>query len=228
MSKQDPIAAAEQAKRQAEQHVADAEKVVAEIGEKRQALGEAGLELVEARKRAAFAAHCAGAVDRLDEASDAVLRHASTLRDLDDALGIAKEKAVEARAALKRAGDILRAHQTNAAKQSLVANCNKAGAAGEALGEALGAVFVDQQRLHVLGCLFPSQAQLLTFVFRGVITLLRRTPVGSRFETLAPDQRVRFSDLGEAWEVTIQRHIDLLLGEGEQHTDDQPEPEVAA
>lgn len=70
------------------------------------------------------------------------------------------------------------------------------------------------KEIHLLGCAFPSRAQLDALGGRALKTALMQTPFRREFEHLAPGERQSFPKLVGDWVSRIERqHIEPLIGE---------------
>jgi hypothetical protein len=194
-----------------QQTVAAAEKVLADLQEKRQALVTHAAVLDSQRRDAAFAAHVKGdpeARRTLDKINAEVAVHSSELASVDDAIAAAKGKLAVARIHESRAAD-------RAAAQAVRKELEKFREHGHALDVALEAIAVHGRelqetliRMQQLGVNFPSGQQLISIGSRALLAACGQTPWRRSFETLPPRERYRFGQVVDGWGGTIENGLD--------------------
>jgi hypothetical protein len=197
--------------------VAEAQRILTQLEERRAAVVARGQELATIRASYAYAAHAnsdAAARAKLDQVNRETAEHGSELASIDGALATARRKLEaaqqhEAKAAEREQAQALRgalrqftqhAAGVDGALEVLIASCN-------GLQEALNAI-------HRCGSSFPSDAQLQSMGGRVLLGALSKTPFRRNFETLPPLERDRsMARIAEQWSATVERGVKPRLGE---------------
>jgi hypothetical protein len=200
--------------------VAEAERIVADLEQKRRALIERGQELDESRRRLSFDALTGDAKSKaaLDKANTEAARHGLDMENLVSAIAQSEANVAAARAAEAIAADKADAREVAKVLDQLAEHAGVVDdcladlvTAGESLRASLNA-------LHELGVHHPTHEMLATFGHLAILTGLNRSIWRRGFETLAPGQRKTFGDVVAAWRVSLMADVKRRLGEGE-HTE---------
>jgi hypothetical protein len=202
--------------------VEQAEHVLNNLRQKRDAVVARGVELGEEQAKLAFAAHAGGdakAKKRLDEINRESALHDSELRSLDAAIGEAGARVQQARAASA-------AEKDKAAALALRATVAEIGEAvryadvhfGKAI-DALNAVNGALDQIHASGESFPTNMQFAANAERALKTALMQLPrVWWRDfgQHLAPNERRTFTSFWAEMEKSLENRIRPRLGESER------------
>jgi hypothetical protein len=209
---------AEKAVAVAEAAVTGAQAVVTDLEEKRAAAIKHGTELADERANVALAAHTGdeAAAERLQEIHQAIAVHGSELASLDAAIRAAGEKVEAAQVAVVAEVQKVNAFKLRTASRTFFAQCKKIDATLDALVNTLYDVEPIRQQLDALG-VGPSLEQFRVLGERPILLALADTDFEGRIgRRLAPNERMTFTQLAEAWsrqhEVTIAR----ILGEDQK------------
>jgi hypothetical protein len=199
--------------------VAQAEKTVANLEDKRRALIQKATDLAVERQRVSFLAHTgdAKARQRLNAINTETSMQASEMESIEAAI-------IEANARLNvaRTGEALAADKANALLlREKVAQFKEHGIElGNAcqdvsmwVNEMLG--MLDE--IHALGQPFPTSEQFRVNATNALKTLVQSLPQSwvrdFEFPLLQPSQKKDFGQLATSWSETIERQIAARLGE---------------
>jgi hypothetical protein len=192
---------AEQRAAAAEQRVAEAKAVVADLEEKRAASVQRGTDLADERANVALAAHTGDdkAAKRLSEIHQAIAIHGSELASLDAALRAASTKVEYAQSALAVELKKLDAIKLRAASSAFAAHMRKLDTALDDLVNVLYDVEPIRQRLQALG-VGPTHEQFCVLGERPLLNAISDTVFEGRIgRRLAPNERTTFAELAQAW-----------------------------
>jgi hypothetical protein len=210
--------------------VAQCERVLAELGQRRDRLHERLGELERERGQVAYAAHTGdGAAGKLlDKTIAETVKHSEHVKALDDAIAEAGRRLAAAREHEARAADKQKARELSDVLAAFLQCARRLDATLVTVAEHGNKLHDLQAQMHMLGAAVPNLAQLDSLGARSLLTAIAQTPWRRHFETLAPHERRSFTELCAYWGQTLQRNIASRLGE--QITDEQTktEPEVAA
>jgi hypothetical protein len=198
--------------------VEQAQRIVADLEQKRRALIERGRELDEARKRLSFDAHTGDAKSKaaLDKANTEAARHGLDMENLVSAIAqgeanvVAAQRAAAAEEDKAAAREVAKVLDQLAGHAEVVDDClADLITAGDHLRASLNA-------LHELDVRHISHEMLATYGHLAILTALNRTIWRRGFETLAPGQRKNFADVVGAWRTSLMADVKRRLGEDEQ------------
>jgi hypothetical protein len=202
----------------AEAALTGARAVVTDLEEKRAAAIKHGTELADERANVALAAHTGdeAAAERLQEIHQAIAVHGSELASLDAAIRAAIQKVEAAQSARAVEMQKLDAIKLRSASGAFAAHMKKLDKALDELVNTLYDAEPIRQQLHALG-VGPSLEQFRVLGERPILLALADTDFEGRIgRRLAPNERMTFAQLAEAWsrqhEVTIAR----ILGEDQK------------
>jgi hypothetical protein len=193
-----------------------AEAVLADLNAKRAALVAKGHDLEERRQEIAYLAHTGSKKERaeLGELSSAAITHDYELKSLDSAIASATKKLAAADQAQAQAQERENAQALRAKVDEFVAHAIALDDTFTAMIKETNALEETLKEIHLLGCPFPSRAQLDALGGRALKTALMQTPFRREFEHLAPSERQSFPKLVNEWASRIERqHIIPLVGE---------------
>jgi hypothetical protein len=209
---------AERAVAAAEVAVDEELAVVVDLEKKRTAAVQRGAELADERASVALAAHTGDqqAAEHLQEIHQAIAVHGSELASLDAAIRAAGEKVEAAQSA--RAVEVrkLDAIKLRTASRTFFAQCKKIDATLDALVNTLYDVEPIRQQLDALG-VGPSLEQFRVLGERPILLALADTDFEGRIgRRLAPNERMTFTQLAEAWTRQHEATIARILGEDQK------------
>jgi hypothetical protein len=216
----DQLQNAEKAVTTAEAAVAKAQSVVAGLETKREAAIKRGTELADERANVALAAHTGDqkAAKRLQEIHQAIAVHGSELASLDAALRAAGQKVEAAQSAVAVELQKVDAIRLRSVSAAFVAQCKKIDAALDAVVNCLFDVEPIRQQLTALG-VGPSHEQFFVLVERPLLMAIGDTDFEGRIgRRLAPNERISFTALAEAWTRSHQVAVARILGEEQTKT----------
>ena len=203
-----------------EQTVAEAERVIAELERKRQALAERQGELNATRSNLSYSAHAgldAAAGRELAVSRAQALDAEQQLIEIDAALATAQRRLQQARQAEAREADKAQARELRKAVERFVAigrDLDRTFAHLADQGAALQAALAE---VHRCGSPFPSAQQLDVLGMICVRSALQNSPWQRAVERTAPHERRSFRQLVEGWAAGIEQNaVKPRLGE---HTD---------
>ena len=215
MSHDHDLQKAEQRAAVAEQRVAEAKAVVADLEEKRSASVQRGTDLADERANVALAAHTGDdkAAKRLSEIHTAIAIHGSELASLDAALRAASTKVEHASAALAVELGKLDAIKLRAASLVFANHMRKLDKTLDELVNALYDVEPIRQRLQALG-VGPTHEQFCVLGERPLLNAISDTVFEGRIgRRLAPNERTTFTELAQAWSRQHQAEASRVLGD---------------
>lgn len=199
----------------AEKTVADAERVLASLDQKRKACVQRGTELCDERANVALAAHTGDAKARkqLDEINTALGTHASELASLDAALAAAASALARAQQQAETAADRKAACELRVAFDRFVTLGEEADRALATFLAASVEMKAVMDEIHSLGGGAPTGQQFLTFGSMATDAVLMMTPWKREYRHLAPRDRRTFADLARGWLAGAAPAIAARLGE---------------
>jgi len=209
--------------------VAACERVLAELGQRRDRLHERLGELERERGRVAYDAHTgdAGASKLLDRTISETVRHTEHVRALDDAVAEAGRRLQQAREAEAREADRRRALAARDAAAMFWEHGAGIDGALELLCEHINGKYAAQLVMRQNGVHHPSVEQLDAVIYRRIVGVMFDTPLRSRFEVLPPNERARtVTAADESFKPMVGRN--LLPRLGEPITDEQTSATEAA
>jgi hypothetical protein len=200
--------------------VDQAQRIVAELEQKRRALIERGRELDEARKRLSFDALTGDAKSKaaLDKANTEAARHGLDMENLVSAIAQGEVNVVAAQRAAAVEDDKAAAREAVKVLDEL---CEHGTVLDDALADAVtaGANLRDcLNRLHNLGISHPSHEMLHTIGHLAIRTAMTRSIWSRYFEAIAPKDRVSFAAVVASWREHLMADVRRRLGEDEQQT----------
>jgi hypothetical protein len=206
----------EKAVASAEAATVKAQEIVVDLEKKRAASVQRGADLAAERSAIAFQAHTTNneaATERLQEIHTAIAMHGSELASLDAAIRAAGEKVDAAKFGLAVELQKLDALKLRSASHAFTSHMRKLDKALDDLVNVLYDAEPIRQQLNALG-VAPSYEQFCVLGERPILLALMDTVFEGRIgRRLAPNERMTFTQLAEAWtrqhEVTIAR----ILGE---------------
>jgi hypothetical protein len=197
----------------AEAAVSTAQAVVSDLEAKRAACVAYGTELADERGNVALAAHTGDeqAAKRMQDIHQAIAVHGSELASLDAALRAAGAKVEAAGAALAVERQKADAIKLRHVSRAFVNQLRKIDKALDDLVNTLYDVEPTRQQLDALG-VGPSYEQFCVLGERPILLALSDSVFEGRIgRRLAPNERMTFSQLAEAWtrqhEVTVARML---------------------
>jgi hypothetical protein len=196
--------------------ITKAEQVLADLNAKREALVARGHELAEQQQEISFKAHTGSKSERakLDEINSHLLSHDYELRSIDAAIAQATKNLAAADQAQAHAQERENALALRAKVDEFVAHAIALDDALTAVSKEATALEETLKEIHLLGCSFPSRAQLDALGTRALKTAIMETPFRREFEHLAPRERQTFPALVGDWVSRIERqHITPLVGD---------------
>jgi hypothetical protein len=211
---------AEQRAAAAEQRVAEAKSVVADLEAKRESSIRRGVDLADERANVALAAHTGDdkAAKRLSEIHTAIAVHGSELASLDAALRAASTKVEHASAALAVELKKLDAIKLRAASLAFSAHMKKLDEALDELVNVLFDVEPLRQKLQALG-VGPTHEQFCVLGERPLLNALGDTVFEGRVgRRLAPSERTTFTELAAAWSRSHDAEASRVLGDEQTNT----------
>jgi hypothetical protein len=178
-----------------------AEQVLADLNAKREALVARGHELAEQQQEIAFSEHTGSKKERaaLDQINSELLTHDYELKSLDAAIASATKKLAAADAAQARAQEMENALALRAKVDEFMQHAIALDDALTAVSKEATALEDTLKDVHVLGCSFPTRAQLDALGARALKTALMQTPFRKEFEHLPPGERQSFTKLVGIW-----------------------------
>ena len=205
--------------------VAQCERVLAELGQRRDRLHERLGELERERGQVAYAAHTGdGAAGKLlDKTIAETVKHSEHVKALDDAIAEAGRRLAAAREHEARAADKQKARELSDVLAAFLQCARRLDATLVTVAEHGNKLHDLQAQMHMLGAAVPNLAQLDSLGARSLLTAIAQTPWRRHFETLAPHERRSFTELCAYWARTLERGIAARLGDGEQQTATEPE-----
>jgi hypothetical protein len=183
-----------------EYNVQDAQQLIASLQARRDACVKHGVELSDERASLSFAAHGEGdakAKKRLSEVHDALVRHASELSSLDDALRVAGDRLAAAKRLESEAADHVKARSVLALVDEMDSEIHSLARAADVLVASLNALVKLHTKAVQLGASRPTRMQLDAMTSRAISSMLMlanmQGHIGSDY--LPPDQRKEFTAL---------------------------------
>jgi DNA repair exonuclease SbcCD ATPase subunit len=201
--------------------IEQAEKTLAGLKQKREALVARGHSLGEAQGRISYSAHTGDKAARakLDKLNAEAALHDSELRSLDSAIAEATARVERARQAeaqaqgrgvarelLKRAARLVELAQSLDDAAAIRVECSRV------ISEELQTM---RQIAHGLGVFVPSEQQFLSLGERAERTTLMETPFHRIAERLGPTERRTHMSYAVPWSEAIAKGCAALLGEEE-------------
>lgn len=186
------------------------------LEEKREAEIKHGSDLAAERANVALAAHTGDekAAKRLQEIHQAIAMYGSELASLDAALRAAGTKVEHAQSQVAVELQKLDAVKLRTASKQFVAQLKKIDATLDAFVNCLYDVEPIRQQLDALG-VGPSFTQFLALGERPILLALSDTIFEGRDlgRRLAPNERMTFTQLAEAWTRSHEAAVSRILGE---------------
>jgi hypothetical protein len=198
--------------------VEKAQAVLADLQAKREALIARGHELDERRQEVAFAAHTGSKAERakLDEVNSESITFEYDLKALDAAIAEATKRLAAADAAEAQAKERDDARKLREVVDRFVAHAVAVDKAFQTIVRQTNSLEKVLREIHILGCPFPSSAQLDSLGARALGTAIMQTPFRKAFEHLAPSERQHFPQLVRQWADRVEHNfIKPRLGERE-------------
>jgi hypothetical protein len=221
MSTENELQKAERAVASAEAAVSAAQSIVSDLEVKRAAAVQRGTELADERSAIAFQAHTTNdeaAAKRLQELHQAIAVHGSELASLDAAIRAAGERVEAAQAAVALEMQKLNASKLCHVSRTFFAQCKKIDQALDDMVNALYDIEPIRQQFDALG-VGPSSEQFRVLGERPILLALADTDFEGRIgRHLAPNERMTFTQLAEAWSRQHRATVARILGE-EQETE---------
>jgi hypothetical protein len=198
-----------------------AEKVLAELMDRRDACVARAGQLGEERRRLAYAAHAVGgdktAQARLRKVNDETVLHNLELEGIDAAIAeatarVATAKQVEA-AALDR-------QQAEALREKLAKFIELGGQVDDCLwdlAQSINAMIPLLHEMHQLGQESPTSEQFRINFTMAIKSMLQELPQvwvrDFEFQRLSPNQKKRAAEVCAGWQTMIASQIAARLGE---------------
>jgi hypothetical protein len=202
--------------------IEQAEKTLAGLKQKREALVAHGHSLGEAQGRISYSAHTGDKAARakLDKLNGEAALHDSELRSLDSAIAEATARVERARQAeaqaqgrgvarelLKRAARLVELAQSLDDAAAIRVECSRV------IAEELAQM---RQLAHGLGVFVPSEQQFLSLGERAERTTLMEMPFHRIAERLGPTERRTHMSYVQPWRDAIAKGCAALMGEGKR------------
>jgi hypothetical protein len=209
--------------------VAQCERVLAELGQRRDRLHERLGELERERGRVAYDAHTGdGAAGKLlDKTIAETVKHSEHVKSLDDAIAEAGRRLVAACEHEAKAADKQKARELSDVLAAFLQCARRLDQALAVVAEHGNKLHELQQQMHMLGAAVPSAAQLDSLGARSLLTAIAATPWRRHFETLGPHERRSFFELCAYWGQTLERNIAARLAVAEPINSEQAKTEAA-
>jgi hypothetical protein len=205
----------------AEAALTNAQAIVSDLQAKHAACVQRGTELADERSNVALAAHTGDeqAAKRLEEIHVAIVRHGSELASLDAALRAAATKIEAAQATVVIERQRVDAFRLCAASRAFVFQMKKIGKTLDDLVNGLYDVEPIRQQLDALG-VGPRYEQFVVLGERPILLALADTVFEGRIgRRLAPNERMTFTQLAEAWTRQHEVAVARVLGEESTKTE---------
>jgi hypothetical protein len=198
--------------------VITAEKVAADLEDRRRQLLERKIEIDDERRRLSYLAVAEknpAAVKALAALAVEANKHTHELESLLAAAAEADQRLAAARAAEAQAADRDNALALRAALREFVEAGESLSEALEAISDEGKAVFDAAKKMRELGCQFPTSAQIQVLGLAAVQTALMSSPWAKAFPFLAPRDRKSWGVLVREWASRIEAN-DIAPRLGEQ------------
>jgi hypothetical protein len=198
--------------------VADAERVIANLTAKRDALVARGTEMATIRASYAYAAHARDdetARRKLDAINRETAEHGSELASIDAALKTAQQRLDTAKRYQAAQADRDKARKLSVVLDQFTQTATQLDrvlADVARLGHALHQI---QAQMAQLGSPVPNGSQLDSLGYRCLLTACAATPWHRHFQVLAPHERRSFADLIAIWTDTNRKYLAVRL-DGDQ------------
>jgi len=195
-----------------QQSVAEAEKIVADLEGRRDALIERDAALAEERSELAFAALSRDdgkARTRLDTINRTASEFASELAAHDSALETARKRLEVARQHEARQVSRDRAMQLHEKVSEFVATANDLDAALAEVASLSHRIEELRREMQLLGATIPTPSQLESLGGRCLATVIGSSPWVRLFELppVPPNERRTFASLINGWADQIERNF---------------------
>jgi hypothetical protein len=206
--------------------VAQCERVLAELGQRRDRLHERLGELERERGQVAYAAHTGdGAAGKLlDKTIAETVKHSEHVKALGDAIAEAGRRLEQARAREQREADRQRARDVRQVLGELVEGLGLCGKALDLFVVGANKANTALDSLHRLGCAYPSRDQVRVYGALAIHTRLMQSALWAREvgRHLAPNERKSFDELKVQWHDMVERNaVAPYLDDGEQINGEQ-------
>jgi hypothetical protein len=203
--------------------VTAAEKVVADLEQKRRALIERGQELAGTRHRLSYDAAVEANPKAVKALATLALDAADVGREMEtlvSAIGEAERRLAIAQAAQVRQADCASALELKKLIEDLDEHFTVADDALVDLVSATNNLKVGFDRLFQMGVSNPRQEQLAVMLNLSILTSLGETPplIRRYFQTLAPRERKNLVAVWASWRTSLMADVQRRLGEDEQQT----------
>ena len=205
---------------QSESVVEQAERVVAELNDRRRVLLDRKIEIDETRRRLSYSAVAEKdekAVKALAALAVEANKHTHELESLMAAAAEAEDRLRQAHVAQEQAAERVRLVSLRAALAEFVEAGEFLSEALEAISDEGKAVFDAAKKMRELGCQFPTSAQIQVLGLAAVQTALMTSPWAKAFPFLAPRDRKFWATLVREWASRIEAN-DIAPRLGEQQT----------
>jgi hypothetical protein len=195
-----------------------AERVVAELEDKRRHLVQQATELDAERQKISYAAFTGDqkARQRLDRINTETATHNSEMASLSAAIHEANTRVAAAHRNAAIAADKAQATELAEVLETFV-EC------GRDIDAALAIIVEKSQlmektlfRMNQLGSASPNSRQLESIGSRALITALMETPWRREFQHLPPGERRSFNEMVDAWYPMVEANIAQRLGSNEE------------
>jgi hypothetical protein len=210
--------------------VAQCERVLAELTERRARVAARRSEIEAERAGVSYSAHAEGnseAERLLARAIKEALAHDEHLKSLDDALGEGRRRLEQAHAREQREADRRRAVAARDAAEKFWEHGAGIDGALEMLRAHINGKYAAQLVMRQNGVHHPSVEQVDAAIYRRIVGVMFDTPLRMRFEVLPPNERARtVTAADESFRPMVTRAVLARLGE--PITDEQTSTTEAA